>query len=189
MIMQEKWDNIYSEKSGEPAPARVLAENAHLLPTSGAALDFACGLGANALFLARRGLNVTAWDISPVAIQGIMTRASAQGLAVRGEVRDVTLQPLPESAFDVIVVAHFLDRSLTAALAKALKPQGLLFYQTFSKSRVDDSGPRNPEFRLDDNELLRLFESLRVVVYREEGSIGDATQGFRNYALLVAQKR
>src|SRR5882724_1266274 len=47
---------------------QVLVENVHLLPTHGRALDVACGLGAGSIFLARHGLKVVAWDISPVAI-------------------------------------------------------------------------------------------------------------------------
>jgi 2-polyprenyl-3-methyl-5-hydroxy-6-metoxy-1,4-benzoquinol methylase len=49
----------------------VLAENEHLLPPGGGrALDLACGLGGNAVFLARRGFEVDAVDISEVGIEG-----------------------------------------------------------------------------------------------------------------------
>lgn len=187
--MQEKWDKIYVEKGEVPPPARVLAENSHLLPATGDALDVACGLGGNALFLAGKGLGVIAWDISSVAIDKLEKTARGAHLRVTGEAVDIAAQSFPPSRFDVIVVAHYLDRSLSSALVAALRPGGLLFYQTFTKSRVDDSGPRNPEFRLDDNELLRMFSDLRVVVYREEGSIGDMRLGFRNLAMLVAQKK
>lgn len=187
--MIEKWDKIYSENSRLPAPARVLAENGHLLPRSGDALDLACGLGGNALYLAANGLTVSAWDISQVAIEKLARQSESVGCAVRGEVRDISAEILVPLSFNVIAVAHFLDRSLTDALARALRPGGLLFYQTFTKARVDDSGPRNPEFRLDDNELLQMFGAMRIVAYREEGDIGDVQQGFRNLAMLVAQKR
>jgi len=41
---------------------------------------------------------------------------------------------------------------------------------------------------LAENELLHLFADLQIVVYREEGKIGDISQGFRNEALLIARK-
>jgi hypothetical protein len=63
-----------------------------------------------------------------------------------------------------------------------------LFYQTFTRERVDDSGPGSERFRLERNELLRLFPDLIVRFYREEGRIGDPTRGFRNRAQLVAQR-
>ena len=66
--MMERWNRVYAAADRPPEPARVLAENAHLLPASGTALDLACGLGGNALFLAREGQTVSALDISPVAL-------------------------------------------------------------------------------------------------------------------------
>ncbi len=86
------------------------------------------------------------------------------------------------------MVCHFLDRCLAPALIQALKHNGLLFYQTFTRTCVNEGGPKNPEFRLAENELLRLFADLQVVVYHEEGKIGNTTQGFRNEALLIARK-
>ena len=95
--------------------------------------------------------------------------------------------PDPDS-FDVICVGHFLERSLCPKIAAALRPGGLLFYQTFTEERVDDGGPGNPAFRLGCNELLRLFPDLVVRLYREEGRVGDMTRGFRNRAQLIAQR-
>jgi len=37
-------------------------------------------------------------------------------------------------------------------------------------------------------ELLSLFQALHVLVYREEGQVGDTTRGWRHEAMLVAQK-
>lgn len=186
--MQEKWDAIYrSREIG--APARVLMENAHLLPRTGSALEIACGLGANALLLAESGLAVEAWDVSSVAIAKLQALAAERRLPLRGLVTDAVQHPPRPNSFDVIVVSHFLERTLMPALIAALRPAGLLFYQTFSRLRVDDSGPRNEAFRLADNELLTLCKELRILVYREEGTAGDASRGFRNLAMLVGQRR
>ncbi len=182
------WNQRYREAISEQQPAKVLADNLHLLPVAGQALDLACGLGANALLLARHGLTTWAWDISPVAISRLDAAARAAGLTVHSEVRAVTARPPKPGCFDVIVVSRFLERSLAPALEAALRSGGLLFYQTFSKLRISKDGPSNPDFLLDDNELLRLFPALKVRVYREEGQGGDTTRGFRNEAMLVAQK-
>ena len=50
--VQEKWDNMYQQKVGEPPVAEVLQHNHYLLPEKGVALDLACGLGGNAMMLA-----------------------------------------------------------------------------------------------------------------------------------------
>jgi tellurite methyltransferase len=186
--LQVKWDQRYREAQALPPPARVLTENAHLLPGSGHALDLACGLGANALFLAGRGLTVEAWDLSPVAIERLSREAGASGLQVTALVRDGVAQPPRPGSCDVVVVSHFLDRTLLPHLADALRPGGLLFYQTFSREAVSRSGPSNPAYRLGDNELARAFSHLLLRFYREEGRLGDLEHGCRDLALLVAQK-
>ena len=190
-VTRRRWDQRYRETlTGQP-PAAVLSAHLHLLPAAGTALDLACGLGGNALLLARQGLATWAWDISPIAIARLDEYARKSGIAIQTEVRDVISRPPEPAGFDVIVVSRFLERSLAPALQAALRPGGLLFYQTFTKLRTEEgdaSGPRNPDFLLDDNELLRLFAPLRVRFYREEGLLGDSSRGCRNEAMLIAQK-
>ncbi|MES9897872.1 MAG: methyltransferase domain-containing protein [Sedimenticola sp.] len=186
--LAEKWNRRYAEADGSGEPARVLTENIHLLTPGGKALDLACGRGANALIMAENGLDVTAWDLSPVAIERLRSDAEAAGLQVTAEARDVISQPPVAASFDFILVSHFLERSLVSAIIAALKPGGLLFYQTFSQSAVSDSGPANPDFRLADNELLTLFQPLRPRFYREERKLGDIARGCRDLAMLVAEK-
>ncbi|MGD2081715.1 MAG: methyltransferase domain-containing protein [Chromatiales bacterium] len=186
--LRAKWDQRHGEAADIGEPAAVLAENAHLLPPAGRALDLACGRGANALFLSAAGLDVHAWDLSPVAIDRLGTEAAARGLTLTAEVRDVLAHPPPAARFDLIVVSYFLERGLAPALAGALRPGGLLFYETFAREAVTDCGPSNPAFRLADNELLRLFPGLRPRFYREEGRLGDLRRGHRDVAMLVAEQ-
>lgn len=183
-----KWNNRYTVESSVPPPAQVLIENSHLLPQQGSALDLACGLGANAVFLAKHGLKTCAWDISDVAINKLNVFAKSLSLEIETGVRDVVSSPPSNSSFDVIVVSRFLDRLLTGALIDALKPGGFIFYQTFILDKQTDIGPSNPEYLLKTNELLKLFDSLIIRVYREEGLAGNMSEGFRNEAMLVAQK-
>lgn len=184
--LRRKWDARYANAEAAPTPIEVLAENAHLLPESGSALDLACGLGGSALFLAEQGLDTQAWDLSSVAVERL--RQQVDGLPLAAEVRDVIAVPPDPESFDVICVGRFLDRARCPQIAAALRPGGLLFYQTFTRERVDASGPSSERFRLDVNELLQLFPDLIVRVYREEGRLGDLSRGARNQAQLVAQK-
>jgi len=167
----------------------VLQENRHLLPGEGRALDLACGLGGNALLLAQAGLETEAWDLSPVAIERLRAEAAAAGLErLHARVRDLEQSPPEAGSFDVICVGYFLERTLAPRLIDALRPGGLLFYQTFTRLAVSERGPSNPEFRLAENELLRLFGPLTLHFYREEGRLGDLSRGLRDLAMLVAEK-
>ncbi len=189
--LRRKWDDRHRARSDMPIPSRVLTENAHLLPASGRALDLACGLGSDALYLAVRGLEVWAWDISSVAIQRLRQRVSRRGLCIAARVQDVLAQPPSAGSFDVIIVSHFLDRTLTPALLAALRPEGLICYQTFTQRtpQAAPRGPQGPDRRLAENELLAMFvPPLRLRVYREENLCGDRSLGWRGMAMLVAQK-
>lgn len=183
-----KWDDVYRQNSVVPAAAAVLTENRFLLPVQGAALDLACGLGANALFLAECGLQVQAWDISPVALEALQRNASEKALDVTVKQCCIEASIVPKNAFDIIVVSRFLDRRLCDAIMAGLKKHGLLFYQTFTQNKLASHGPKNPDFLLQQNELLRLFKPLKPVYYRENSRIGDLSSGERNEALFIGQK-
>lgn len=188
-----KWNKIYQSKAHAVetttlSPAYILQEFQHLLPDQGKALDLACGLGANALFMAQHNLQTHAWDISSTAIKHLMNSARSLDLNITTEVRDVIATPPEENSFDVIIVCHFLDRKIMPYIISALRDGGLLFYQTFTKAHVRKTGPSNEKYRLDKNELLNLCKELDVVVYREEDLIGDIASGFRDEALFIGQR-
>jgi len=157
-----KWNSRYAY-SGKPLPppAQVLSRGERWLPQGDSlkALDLACGRAANAHYLASRGFEVSAWDISETVIAEINARQPR--VLAEIAVRDVIAQPPMNESFDVIVVTRFLSRDLCPAIHAALKPGGILFYQTFTH------GLSNKEFMLADNELLSLFKGMHVLEYHE----------------------
>ncbi|WP_455206380.1 class I SAM-dependent methyltransferase [Kaarinaea lacus] len=190
MADRQQWNERYRENLtvNSPTPAAVLIQNAHLLPKDGVAMDLACGLGGNAIYMAQRGLQVVAWDYSTIAVEQLNQYATQHNLNLQAEVRDVVIDPPAGQSFDVIVVSRFLERAIVPRLTAALKPDGIIFYQTFIAEKTPEVGPGNPLYLLQPNELLNLFSTLRILVYREEGLVGDTGQGFRNEAMLVAQR-
>jgi tellurite methyltransferase len=187
--LKDKWDKNYNSCSGDyPSPAEVLRQNRHLLPSHGTALDLACGRGANAICLAENGLTVSAWDISASALEHLAAKANERKLDIILEARDISKQPPEFDSFNVIIVSNFLERELIDDIRKAIKPDGLIFYQTFIKDKVSTAGPSNPVYLLNKNELLDFFKDWKIIFYREEGVIGDKDSGFRNQAMIVAQK-
>jgi len=188
-LTKDKWDRNYKSCSSDfPSPAEVLVQNQHLLPDSGTALDLACGRGANAICLAENGLAVSAWDIAASALESLSKKAKQQNLTINTETTDITNDSLVTNTFDVIVVSRFLDRALISSIKNAIKTDGLIFYQTFIRDKVDATGPSNPDYLLDKNELLGFFKGWQIHFYREDGITGDTAKGFRNQAMIVAQK-
>ncbi len=185
--IESKWDCIYGQADSS-VPIEVLLNNTFLLPAEGVALDLACGLGANALLLAEHGLDTHAWDVSSVALAKLTQNAQNKSLKLTIKQLFIEADKLPKNSFDVIVLGHFLDRSLCDAIMDSLKPDGLLFYQTYVREKVGSKGPNNPVFLLARNELLELFSPLKVLVYRENSRVGNLACGERNEALFIGQK-
>ncbi len=186
---KQKWDRIYSKADASelPTPCNALSEYGYLLPDDGTALDLACGLGSNAVFLAQRGLEVTAIDISSVAIEKLES-LKVPKLTTRCE--SITADTLSSCQYDVIVVANFLDRSICNAIRNSIAPGGLLFYQTFVQDKASqNSGPGNTDYLLACNELLSLFSGIQVLMFSDMGTVGDTDSGLRNQSLLIARQR
>jgi SAM-dependent methyltransferase len=135
MSHEEAWDARYAESqriwSGNPNVALV-SEIADL-PT-GTALDLGCGEGADAVWLATRGWQVTAVDISGVALARAAEHAAAAGVTIDFQRHDLQ-ESFPEGAWD-LVSAQFLhfweefDREkILRRAAAAVAPGGTLLIE------------------------------------------------------------
>lgn len=162
MSSPELWNTRHREVPHEPQACAVLQQHSGYLPQQGQALDLACGRGGNALWLARRGLTVHAWDYSEAGIGFLRTEAEKHHLDIHAEIRDVVLNPPETERFDLLVVSHFLDRGLMPALLAAVCPGGLLYYQTFLVGHAGP-GPRNPDFLLRPGELSGYCEGWEIL--------------------------
>ncbi len=178
----------------EPEPSPFLCEHATRLPLHGTALDVAAGHGRNALFLARHGLTVEAIDRDAQALADLEAAAKQLGGARlttrRVDLEDPARPPtIAVQAYDVIVVFFYLHRPLIPRLLAALKPGGLLIYETFLiDNHVHHQHPRRREFCLEHNELLRLTQGLRVLHYGEGEFTGSDGRAPAFTARLLAVK-
>ncbi|MEO3767814.1 class I SAM-dependent methyltransferase [Streptomyces sp. B5E4] len=143
------WEAMYGGSdqvfSGNPN-AVLVAETAGLAP--GRALDAGCGEGADARWLARRGWQVTAVDVSAIALE----RAAAAATDVAGRVTwtraDLLAVPPPAGAFDLVSLHYFpLKRhpghAALRGLVDAVAPGGTLLFATHA--------PADPARHPDEN--------------------------------------
>ena len=148
-------------------------------------MDVACGRGRHALWLARHGWRVTAIDRHAGVVRDLDSDARRQGLTISARVADLEAGPalLPEEAFDVVVVVHYLHRPLFPRLLAAVRPGGVLVYETFTTAQAARGKPTNPDFLLRPGELRELVSSLELIDSREGEFDG------RDVASIVARKR
>ncbi len=190
----KKWDEKYQTANlqSRANPCYVLKQHSHLLPFYGQALELACGLGGNARFLAQCGLQTHAWDISDTALTLLNNWANLNQLPIEPLITDLEQMILPYQQYDVIVISRYLDRDLFAGIEQALKPNGLLFYQTFLVPPHENS-PQNPSFYVHSGELNQAWPSLVTEVYGEgwlapENQEMDAPEFKQRYAWYVGRK-
>ncbi len=161
------WDGMYRYTNQQGQPSALLQRWLERLPP-GRAMDIACGAGRNTLLLAEFGWRVLGVDISPVALQLVRDQARQRGLSVELLAADLDVWPLPVAAFDLVCVFRYLDRALCPHLMTALKPGGVLVYETFTiEQRHYEGGPPSTAMMLQPGELLALFPSLEVLEHTE----------------------
>ena len=178
----------------DPVPSQFVTQQFHRLP-KGKALDVACGSGRHALYLAANGFDVDAIDRDRETLTTLSTAAAHRHLSHLA-VREVDLErttderpEFPSNSYDVILVSFYLHRPLFPWLVDALKPKGVLLYETFTiENYLRHRHPRRWEFCLAQNELLRLTSSLRVLSYDEGEHEGGHGNGSSFTARLVAEK-
>ncbi|MGZ9189080.1 MAG: dihydroneopterin aldolase [Nitrospira sp.] len=177
-----------------PCPAPFLVQQLGRLP-KGKILDLAAGRGRHTLHLLSHGMQVEAIDRDTEALAALEAAARTRHLSGL-TTRVVDLEPtadrppsLGQDRYDAMIVFFYLHRPLFPALMDALKPNGVLLYETFTiDNYFHHQHPRRWEFCLAHNELLRLTSPLRVLHYDEGEHDGGHGNGPSYTARLVAQK-
>ncbi len=166
---QQRWDRKYSEKV---APEEIQADPflERCLPgiAAGRSLDIACGLGDNAIAMARNGFEVTAIDLSGVGLERARERARTAGVAVDFKRTDVEDFDLPLKHFDLITSFYFLNRAVFPKIKKGLKEGGIYLTRTYTREELRYRPNLNPAYLLEPGELRETFRDFEILLYEEK---------------------
>jgi len=179
---KKKWNEKYSQKE--------VSENASLIlekyvshANVGVALDVACGTGRNTNFLAQKGFEVDAVDISNVALDKIKKRPTINKIEA-----DLDKYNITPNKYDLIVNVNYLNRRIVSQMKDGLKKDGVIIFETYLLAHGDFKIPTmNLDYLLRKNELLHSFIALEVIYYEERidvNSNGDRVK----IASIVAKK-
>ena len=151
-------------------PSAWVTRFAPLIAAGGEVLDFACGSGRHARWLAARGFRVEAVDRDAVALELL---AGVPHIKAREADLENGPWPYARQHFDGIVVTNYLFRPRLPLLLTALNPGGVLIYETFMVGNERFGKPSRPEFLLKDGELLDLVRGRFSVTAYEARMISE----------------
>lgn len=178
-----RWNEQYRQNPMPWPVTPFLLEVEPLLPRAGRALDVAGGSGHNAVWLARRGLDVTLVDVADVACERAARLAADSGVPLRVERLDLEVEPLPAGPFELVLCLNYLQRSLFDAWASVLAPGGLLLFLQPTRKNLERNPNPSARFVLEDGELRGLVRGLEVLELEESWSLKG-----RHEARLVARR-
>ncbi len=132
------------------------------------ALDLACGVGQNGLWLAQQGYHVDLLDISREGLARAQTTALERGLSnVNFMLGDLDEVALKNEAYDLLCVFRYLKRDLLPRIRMAIRGQGRVIYQTYTTDYLATRPTMNPEYLLRPGELERYFADWKILYSTE----------------------
>ncbi len=189
MTAGEQWDKRFGVERYlyGTEPVEFLRDNIHRLP-KGKALCLAAGEGRNAVWLAEQGYDVIAMDASPVGLEKAVELAEAKGVTIGTDVGDlVEGYDMGENQYDLITDFYYHNPAMIPAVMRALKPGGAFVLQNFSIDQLGTNrfGPKNPDYLVKPNEMLKLFGDYRIIHY--EDTVVDLDEGMHQGAGAVVR--
>ena len=166
------WDERYSRKDYlfGTEPADFLKHHSDLLRPGLAGLAVADGEGRNSVFLAEQGVEITAFDASPVAVAKARELAEARGVTVGYHVADVEGWTWERDRFD-LVVAVFIQFLGPEAMAQAfekmrrtLRPGGRVLLHGYRPKQLEygTGGPSDVENLYTEEMLRKAFDGMAI---------------------------
>jgi SAM-dependent methyltransferase len=173
-----RWDAIYREHRNWPFPPPdplLLSFTPHPPDDRECrALDLACGLGQNGLWLAGQGYIVDMMDISRAALSRAREEMAIRNLRSVNLLQvDIDELDIEEETYYFVCVFRYLKRDLFRKITAAVQPGGRIIYETFNTNYLQLVPEFNRAFLLDVGELVGYFDGWQILHHSDEGHISQ----------------
>ena len=196
------WEERYSAADDYvfgTAPALFLTDHTDLLQPGLSALAVADGEGRNSVYMAERGLDVTALEFAPTAIARAQSLAAERGVSVDFQQSDILKRVWEPDAYDLVVgvFIQFVgpdDRKIQFdGMKRSTKPGGLILLHGYSPKQLEfgTGGPPFVENMYTTDQLRADFEGWEILecrAYEREVQEGRGHSGQSALVDLVARK-
>lgn len=192
---RQTWDVRYSREGFlfGTEPNAFLAAQAHRLEPGSRALCVADGEGRNSTWLAGRGLEVDAFDISPVAVAKARALADRRQVRVRHAIADIFQLEWPDACYEVIaaIFIQFAAPNVRATIfegfVRSLKPGGVLLLQGYRPEQLayGTGGPPFAENMYCEALLRDAFAALDIHHLHSHDDIVNEGEGHNGMSALI----
>lgn len=126
-------------------------------------LDYGCGLGRHAIYFAKQGFEVSAFDLSTEGTDHLKKWAEREKLSIQITNADMMELPYEDDSFDAIYAYHVISHTDTPGVKKViseitriLKPEGEIFLTLCSKDSWSFKDAGFP--KIDPNTVIKTNE-------------------------------
>ncbi|WLR56885.1 class I SAM-dependent methyltransferase [Mesobacillus subterraneus] len=174
---------VYGEE-----PNLFIKSQVHRLDKGRKVVCFAEGEGRNAVYLAKQGLDVTAYDYAPNGLKKTEALAESNGVKIKTEQKDLIHDLVPNAEFDaaIMVFCHFAkqdQKTVFDKLVSAVRPGGIVMLEVYSEDQVQygTGGLKTVDMLYDPANLLQWLKGYKTLHFfygeqeRIEGQLHTGT--------------
>lgn len=175
------WDKRFSDDNyiyGK-APNEFIRSKSAILPEQAKVGCFAEGEGRNAVYLARLGHEVTAYDQSQTGLEKTKLLASEHDVSVRSVAKDLTKDEVGEPHYDaaIMVFGHVPrsdQRAFLENIIQSVKPGGYVLFEVYSDEQLNyqTGGPPKIDMLYSPTDMLEWLKPYKFLHFY----YGEATR-------------
>lgn len=182
----EFWNRVLTS----PKPMFNTAPNTFLVEMTkglkpGRALDVGMGQGRNTIYLAQQGWESVGFDPAEQAVAAAEEQARKLGVRITTHIARAEDFDWGDARWDLIVLSYVGGREYVANVVRALRPGGMVILEGFHRDATKGQSIGEAVV-FDTNELLRLFDGLRIIRYEDTEAVADFGRSATRVVRLAA---
>jgi SAM-dependent methyltransferase len=171
-MSKEHWNNSFSDKDfvyGKSENA-FINDKSEIIPSHSKVGCFAEGEGRNAVYLAKLGHDITAYDQSTIGLEKTKTLASQNNVEVETVEIDLTEEKVKANQYDaaIMVFGHVPKKDqkfLMESMFESVKSGGSIIFEVYSESQLayQTGGPKSVELLYDPVDVLEWIKKYKCI--------------------------
>jgi len=152
-------------------------------------LDYGCGLGRHSIFFAKKGFDVSAFDLSSYGIEHLKDWARNENLDINAEVADMLQLPYSDDTFDCVFAYHVISHTDTKGmetivkeLKRILKKGGEFYITLCSKETWSYKEANFP--KIDENTIVKMDDGPEKGIPHYYVTLDDILSLFKDFSIL-----